>query len=218
MSIGRPLIMANGAARLADAGDLIVTNERIDTLTTAGSGIILAASVAAGILRRTGPGAGYADVFDASYNILAALSGNPGGGFDPKVGTSWRFTFINGVAFANTVAISEGITLGANSAVAASVIRTYLMTVVNDTPRSICNVGTTNASPTVTGFTTAQLEAISVGQMVTGAGITAGTTVSAISRSALTITLSANATATAPLVALSFAPVINVSGLFAGTA
>lgn len=218
MTIARPLIMASGHARLAEAGDLAVTNERIDTLTTAGAGTILAASIAAGILRRTGPGVGYTDTFDTATNILAALSGSPQFGFDAKQGVSWRFTFINGVAQAMTAAAGEGIQLGTNVNVAASVIRTYLLTVLNDTPRQAYNVNTTNASPTVGGLTAAQLDTLSVGMMVSGAGITAGTLISAINRSAGTLTLSANASATATGVAQVYSPVINISGLFAGTA
>ena len=218
MSIGRPLIMANGQARLAEAGDLLVTNERISTLTTAGSGTILAESIAAGILRRTGPGAGFTDTFDSAANILAALSGSPQTGFDPKQGTSWRFTYINGVAQAMTAAAGEGIVLGTNVNVAASAIRTYLLTCLNDTARQVLTANTTNASPTLTGLTSAQCDLITAGMMISGSGITAGTTVSAINRLAGTVTMSGNATATATAVSLVFSPVINISGLFAGTA
>lgn len=218
MTIGRPLIMAGGQARLAEAGDLIPTMERIDALTTAGSGTVLAASIAAGILRRTGPGAGFTDTFDSATNILNALSGIAGVGFDPKQGTSWRFTFINGVAQAMTAAAGEGIVLGTNVNVAASAIRTYLCTVLNDTPRQQLIVNTTNASATISGLTQAQCDLLTVGMMVSGAGITAGSTITAINRAAGTLTISNNASATATGVALVFSPVINISGLFAGTA
>lgn len=218
MTIGRPLIMAGGMARLAEAGDLIVTNERIDTLTTAGSGTVLAASIAAGILRRTGPAAGFTDTFDTASNILAALSGAPQSGFDPKQGSSWRFTYINGVAQAMTAAAGEGIQLGTNVNVAASVIRTYLLTVLNDTVRQAFIANTVNASPTVGGLTAAQVDLLTVGMMVSGTSITAGTLISGVNRLAGTITLSANATATNTGVSLVFSPVINISGLFAGTA
>lgn len=218
MSIGRPLIMANGQARLAEAGDLLVTNERISTLTTAGSGTILAESIAAGIVRRTGPAAGYTDTFDSATNILTALSGSPNSGFDPKQGTSWRFTFINGVAQAMTAAAGEGIQLGTNVNVAASAIRTYLLTCLNDTQRQVFAANTTNVSPTIGGLTSAQCDLLTVGMMVSGAGITAGSLITAINRLAGTLTISNNASATATGVSLVFSPVVNISGLFAGTA
>jgi len=218
MTIARPLIMAGGHARIAEAGDLAVTNERIVALNFSGWGTITGEAIAAGIFRRTGPAAGFTDTFDTATNILTALSGSPQFGFDPKQGVSWRFTYINGVAQAMTAAAGEGIQLGTNVNVAASVIRTYLLTVLNDTPRQVYNVNTTNASPTVGGLTAAQLDMLSVGMMVSGAGVTAGTLISAINRSAGTLTLSANASATATGVAQVYSPVINISGLFAGTA
>jgi len=212
--LARPMVTDGGLQRQALGGDLVHTGERIDTLTTVGAGTILAASIAAGILRRTGPVGGYTDTFDSATNIINAL----GGSGVPLQGCSWRFTFINGVAQAMTAAAGEGIVLGTNVNAAASIVRTYLLTVTNDTARQVFIVGTTNASPTVTGFTKAQLDLLSVGQMVSGTGITAGTTISAINIAAGTITLSGNATATNASVALTFSPVINISGLGVMTA
>lgn len=212
--LARPVVADGGLQRQAMAGDLVHTGERIATLTTAGSGTILAEAIAAGILRRTGPAGGYTDTFDSATNIIAAL----GGAGVPVQGCSWRFTFINGVAQAMTAAAGEGIVLGTNVNVAASVVRTYLLTVLNDTPRRQYNVNTTNSSPTVGGFTTDQLDTLSVGMMISGTGITAGTTISAINRGAGTITMSGNATATNTGVALVFSPVINISGLGVMTA
>jgi hypothetical protein len=61
--------------------------------------------------------------------------------------------------------------------------------------QAIASLVTTNSSPTVSGFTNDIINTLKVGMSVTGTGIAAGTEISAISTTALTITLSANATA-----------------------
>jgi hypothetical protein len=63
--------------------------------------------------------------------------------------------------------------------------------------QAVASLTTTNLSATVGGFTTANINLLSVGMSVTGSGIPAGTEITAISTSALTVTISNNATATA---------------------
>lgn len=203
--------ISTGLEQKQSAGDTLLKNHRAVSISTAGAGIMSAAGIVAGIIDRTGPGAGYADTIDSATNILTAAGGL-------EVGCSFEFDFVNGVAFANTVAAGEGIILGSNVNVAASAFRRYLVTVTNNTPRQSYAVDTTNASASVTGFTAAQIDTLSVGMMVSGTGITAGTTISALARSTGTVTLSANATATNSDVLLVFSPVLTVRGLFSATA
>jgi hypothetical protein len=197
----------------AGVGDLTHTGEFVATLTTAGSGNVLAAAIAAGILDRTGPAGGFTDTFDSATSILAAVYGSAA---DANTGDSWRFLYRNGVAFAMTAAIGEGIVL-VNANVAASVIREYLLRVLNATPRQtyICQTAT---SVTVTGFTAAQLATLSVGMMASGSGVVAGSTIATITPATGTLTLSVATTTTVANNALTFSPTLEVRGLGVMTA
>jgi hypothetical protein len=59
----------------------------------------------------------------------------------------------------------------------------------------VASLTTTNLSPTVSGFDNVTINSLYAGMVVTGTGIPTGTRVSAVNSSALTITLSNNATA-----------------------
>ena len=58
-------------------------------------------------------------------------------------------------------------------------------------------VATSSGSPTLSGFTTANIANIQVNESITGAGIPAGTRVLSVNTTALTVTMTANATASA---------------------
>jgi len=221
-------------------GDIIAQGEAIDAgaLTTVGAGTWTGAMIATGIITRTGPVGGYTDTTDTAANILAALTGNvPAANVVP--GTTFRLTFINTVAQAMTLAAGRGVTLGTNGSgvvnCAASLVREYLLTVLNGMPETTLNCNTTNASAVVTfvlppGATSLPMTAtpnpavapITPGMIVTGTGITAGTTVIGVTQGpgGITgVTLSANATATSAAggVSLQFSPNIRIDGLRSST-
>lgn len=214
-------------------GDLIATGRSLAALTTVGAGTITAAMIAAGIINRTGPTAGYTDTFDTAWNILQALAGNfpqP----DTVQGLSFELTFINTVAFANTVAAptNGGVVLGTNVNVAASLVRDYLVTINNASPPQNFYCGTTSANPTITLNQPYQMGTfdysnnkaygqITPGMSVYGTGIPAGATVIGLIQGqqgmVTGFTLSANATATAASVALALTPTITIQGLRSST-
>ena len=223
------------------AGDIMDTQEpNFSTLTTAGSGTILAATMLS-TLNRTGPGGGFTDTFDTAQNIVQAVSGNlsqvstAGQVFNPSFqsvtfgilynqpgipqpGASFRWLYLNSVAFAMTAAAAanSGITLGANVNVPASLVREYLVQFKNSTPQSLVNGTLTNASAVVTGLTLLQTNLISAGQSVFGTNVQALTTVLSV-QPGVGITMSLTATATS-VSALTITPSITITGLRSATA
>ena len=187
-------------------GDGIMDQTQVLAITTVGSGTLTAAAMDSGIVDRSGPVGAYADVLETADNLMAA---NPQ--FSP--GDSFEFWFRNTVAFANTIAVAEGAELsGANTAVAASKVRRYLVTILANARRQAYNATTTNASPTVTGLTAAQAQTLMPGMGVSGTGISASTNVLAVNASTGVVTLTANATASGT-VPLTFFPRYNIKGL-----
>lgn len=177
-------------------------------LTTIGAGQLTAAMIVGGVIERTGPVGAYIDTLPTVADLLAAIP-------VASPGDSFNLYFRNTVAFAMTLAVGLGWTLdGANTGVPASNTRLYVITILTNKPAQLYAGNTTNASPTVTGFTAAQLNNLMPGMAVTGTGIPASTTIIGVSPDAGTITLSANATATGSLVGLTFLPTAKIKGVF----
>ncbi len=212
MTIAKTLIQDGALVRQVTQGDILAGGETINaTLTTAGAGTILGSQLTAGILSRSGPGGAFNDTTDTAANIIAAMLGGLGN-TGIQNGTTMRLSYINTVAFAMTLVAGTGVTLGSNVNCAASSVKDYLITVTNGTPTSVQVCNTTNASAVVTGMTQAQTSQLSVGQLVSGTGISGGTTVLSI-QSGTGVTLSANATATNVTVALTFNPTVTINSL-----
>lgn len=216
------------------AGDIAGLAETIGTLTTVGAGTILAATLAQGILVRSGPVGGFTDTTDTATNILAAISGNLSQAI-VQPGSTWRFRYINSVAQAMTFAAGAGVVAGIGTLnVAASLVRDYLITVLSTQIPVTVQSNTTNASAVVTfvfppGLTAYKIGPdpsavnIQVGATVSGTGITVGTTVIGVTtnQAGVTgVTLSANATATSVAggVALTYGPTIKFDSLCSMTA
>jgi hypothetical protein len=221
MSLVNAAVYDNGIVRHPQPGDLFMNDEAITVLTNAASQVLTGAQLATGILSRLGPTAGYGDTFPDANSLVSSLISNmfvgSASGLGNLVGvqpnSAFRFRYINGVAFAATPVAGVGVTLGANSVVAASSVKEYLITVTNGTPAAIRVGNTTNANAVLSGFAPDSLGGITAGMLVTGAGIPAATTVLGVSQAANTVTLSANATATAAGISLSFSPTYRVDSL-----
>lgn len=227
-----------GLQRKVVPGDLMIGGEQITAgaLTTVGAGTWTAALMATGIITRTGPAGGYTDTTDTADAILKALAGS-GPAPDLAPGNTFRLTFINTVAFLMTLAAGRGVTLGANGSgvvnCAASLVREYLLTVLNNTPEVGLPCSTTNASTAVlfvlpSGMSglpfgsadNPQGVVITAGMVVTGTGIAANTTVAAVQQGpgGLTgVTLSQNATATNNPIGLTFSPAVRIDGIRSAT-
>lgn len=191
------------------AGDSILSQLQYSTLATAGDGAWGATAVMAGVINRTGPGANYADTIASAASLIAAAP-------VLSVGDSFTLLVRNTVTFANTVAAGSGIVLGSNTAIAASLVREYLFTVLSSGVETIMQAGTVNGSAVLTGLTSAQAEKLMPGMGVTGTGIPGSTTVIGVNGTTGAVTLSANASATGT-VGLTFFPRIRVDGVRTST-
>jgi hypothetical protein len=125
-----------------------------------------------------------------------------------------------------TFAAGTGVIAGSGTlSVAASLVREYLITILNATPQQLINCATTNASAVVTFNLQANQAALPMGTVtpgmtVSGTGITAGTTVLGVTQGVggiTGVTLSANATATNNPVGLTFLPTVQFDGIRSST-
>lgn len=223
-------------------GDLVISGETLGgTIVTVGAGTLSGAAIATGLIIRSGSVAGYIDTLDTATNVLNALLGNASGA-DLVVGNTFRLRIINTVAFLETLAAGVGFTLDTTSVpnavttIAASSYKDFLVTILNTTPQQVVSCNTTNANAVVTfvlppGRTSLLIGPnstfnITPGMVISGTGITAGTTVIGITLGqggVVGFTMSANATATSAVggVALTFGPTMKltpISGSVAITA
>lgn len=219
MSIVRAAVYDNGQPRVIGNGDLLANNEIIQALASSNAALQLTgAQVTSGILRRTLPAGNYADIFPAASDLIAALQSQAyigTGSYTPvgvPDGTSFRLRYINTVAFTNTPTIGTGGTLGNSTAIAASSVKDYLITVTSGTPGSVVTGNTTNGSAVITNMNAGLLQYITAGQLITGTGIPAAATVLSV-QPGVGVTISANATATNASVALTFGPSYRVDGI-----
>jgi len=216
---------------LVTPGDIFIGGESISAgaIATVGAGTWTGAAIGTGIIRRTGPVGGYTDTTDTATNIIAALAGNnPGAAIVP--GSTFRLRVLNTVAQALTFAAGVGVVAGTGTLnIAASLIRDYLVTVLNSSPPVTLQSNTTNGSAVVTFvFPTGQTvypigsapNAINLtpGMTVTGTGITTGTTILGVTQGqggVTGVTLSANATATSGSggVSLAYGPTVQFDTL-----
>jgi hypothetical protein len=208
---GRGQIDSGGNyVRRAGPGELLMEQTQQSAITTAGAGTLTAAAMGTGYVERTGPGAGYNETLDIADNLMAA---NPE--FSP--GDSFEFTYRNTVAFAATLVASEGAELaGGNTAIAASLVRRFLVTILATNRRQSFLANTTNASPTISGLTQAQVQTLQPGMGISGTGIGASAVISSVNAALGTVTATVNSSATAS-VAVTFFPRYNIRGLWSAT-
>lgn len=190
----------------ANPGDITLSQKLLNGNATVGAANLSAPEVLGGILRRTGSTANYADVFPSAESILRAC---------PVLGPgdSFEFTLINTVAFTNTPTGGTGIVMGNNTAQAVSSVRDYLFQVLGNGFTQVASASTVNGSPVITNISAAQIANINIGQGISGTGIPGGATVIGTNLSTGTVTMSANASATGDVVAVTTFPRIRVDGI-----
>lgn len=191
-------------------GDMTMDQKKVYVIAGAGAQAIPAEAVLAGIISRTGPVAGFADTFPTAAALLAACP-------QLGVGDAFEFLYINTVAQVLTPGASAGVTL-VNAGVAASAVRRFMVTVLADGVASVESAATTNGSNAVTLTNPRDTRNLRPGMLVTGTGVPGGATVAAVNQTTGVVTLSANATATNGVVALTFTPSIEIRGLYSATA
>lgn len=107
-----------GVAYEGTHGNKLPQSGQQTAITTAGAGTLTAAAIASGLIKRTGPGAGYEDTTATAAQLLAIWP-------EAEVGDTFQFIIINGVAQANTMAAGAGVTLAGTVNNAASKVRLY---------------------------------------------------------------------------------------------
>lgn len=232
MSIARTMVADGGmpASRPVLPGDLLCAGESISAgaLTTAGDGTLTGALIATGIIRRTGPTGTYTDTTDTADLIIGALSGN--GNADVAPGTSFRLLYQNTVAFAMTLAAGTGVKLGTGTTtIAASLVREYLITVLNASRTFTYNTALVSGSKVATlvfpgtqvaiSLSPAQSIVMTPGMTVSGTNVTAGTKVDGLTYGPSGLTgfhMDTNASGTGTQV-LTFSPSILIDSLRSST-
>ena len=215
------MVRDGGLFRPMFPGDVAAQAEIINSLATVGAGTLTAALLTGGIINRTGPTGAFTDTTDTAANIVAALIANypyvaPNTGLSSSaaatLGLSVRLRYINTVAFAMTAAAGTGVTI-VNANVNASSVKDYLLQVTNGTPAQTFAVNQVSGSPVLTGLSQFQTSQLSVGQLVTGSGLS-GNIISI--QVGVGVTLSANASSTLTLNAATFSPTVTLTGLGQG--
>lgn len=202
----------------AGPGEMLMDQKKRYVIAGAGNQPIPAVAILSGIVVRTGPVAGYADIFDSADNILAAC---------PALDTGDSFEFLldnSAQAFANAPTGGAGIVL-VNSGNTASLVKRYMVSVLAGGRSNIFQGATVNGQAAVSlqgiGMSPSQAarvaQSIQPGMQVSGTGIPGGATVIGVNSVNGSITLSANATASGT-VALTFNPVIEIRGLYQAAA
>lgn len=232
MTAFRPAGYANEVSqRMIAPGDLVLGGESLlaGAIATVGNGTWTGAAIATGIINRTGPTGGYTDTTDTAANILAAIQGNSNAPII-EPGSTFRLIVRNTVAQALTNALGTGVIAGTGTLnIANSLVRMYLLTVLNASPVQIWNAQVTNGSAIFTlslppGVLAAPypssnslIGAFSAtpGATVSGTNVPAATTLLSVTNGPGGViggTLSANATGTA-VVALTIGPTIQIDSI-----
>ena len=204
--------VSNGANDVMDqpAGVRLFSQLGYVANATVGDSTLTVDSIMAGVINRSGPVGAYADTLPAVSAIIAAC---------PNLSTGDTFTFIirNTVAQANTITIGTGWTLGSNTAIAASLVREFLCTIVSHFPPKIFTCTTTNASKVLSNISAADLKQLQPGMAVTGTGIGAAAVISVVNPNAGTVTTTVDSTATASNIAVTANPTATIEGLRSST-
>lgn len=211
MPFPRMMVMDQGIQRPEQFGDVVPSCEPFPASVTTVTYAVTAATLLAAFQNRA-PAGNSADTLPTAAALIAAAS-------TPVANnTTWRQKVVNTGAGIITVTApaNAGVTVALPTINAGSV-KEFLMTVTNGTPAtSIINVSSTNASPTVTGLTQAQTDAISVGMVVTNAILNLqGQTVIGIVPG-VSVTFSGNANATSTGNTINLSPTYTVQGVGQG--
>lgn len=218
-----PNVLGGNGDRPLTFGDVLATQETVGALATVGAGTLTGLLIARGAVDRTGPVGAYTDTTDTAVGIINAMRGGGNASaaavnFQPlsqqaafAPGTTFRFLYRNTVAFAMTLAAGANVVLGNDTAVAASQVREYLITILTSTdPQTF--TGVHNATTTISGFTASQLAKLSLGMGITGASAGASAVINGINPSAGTVLASVASTASSTE-GVTFNPRVNIRGL-----
>jgi hypothetical protein len=205
--LGRALIHGDvGYMKGQAPGQNVMSQLQYEANTTAGASTLTVSSLLAGVINRSGPGAGYNDTLPTVDQLIAACP-------TLSVGDSFSFMHRNTVAFAMTLVAGTGWTLGSNTGNAASKNREYLVTIKSNSRSRTFSASTTNASAVLTNVSETDCKNLQPGQAVTGTNIPASTTIIGVNMDTLQVTMSANATGSGDNIAVTSSPTATIEGV-----
>lgn len=214
--LASPIVLDGQLPRALVRGDVMTLGEAVAaTVSTTNITVTGAQLLSAAILRN--PAATATDTLDTAENIRAAIAAAYNAAL-PN-GITWRVRWIvttaQQLALAATANTGVVLNRGTVTASAAAGFKDFLITITNGTPAQTFTANTTNGSAVITGLSAAQTALLTPGMIVTNAvnGLQGTTILSVQSGTGVTLSGNANATSTAPGVAISFSPVITVDGL-----
>jgi hypothetical protein len=227
MSTARLSVYSGGLQRQATIGDVLLTGVLAAAITTAGAATLTAGAVLGGVIRRSGPAAGFTDTWPTAEQICAALRGH-GNNADHVPGLGVSLRYINTVAQANTMAVpaNEGISLSTavySSVVncAASSYRDYFIELVSAPVPAISVAGTTaNGTKKLVLNAEASPGSIVPGMSVYGTGVGASAKVTHVIYGAAGVKevwVDVNSTADGSNITISLKPTVVVHSTGSGT-
>lgn len=214
MSLVTPVVYDGGLQRAQSQGDIPFNFEPIPPATdTTNTALALTAAMLTTPVYVRNPAGVSTDTFPTADALITALLSQIGNVV--RAGTSFRWRVINLSAnlITGAVTANTGVTL-TRGTVPASTTKDFLITITNGTPTVTATaIASTNGSAVLTGFTPAQITALSVGQVLTTSFANLqGQTIIGINASSNTVTMSGNANATSSGT-LTFSPTYTVTGL-----
>lgn len=225
MSLFQPAGNVGNIARQMARGDTAFDASVVTTANSTAAISYSLAAIAGGVILRTGTLAGGTnDVLTDANTVINAVSITDYA--RASAGSQWRLRIINSNTTQTiTLTGGTGITFSGTVTIATNTWREFLIQVVAESLPTIQVGSTTNASAAVqlVGANGNQFlnhtnagNLVEPGMLVTGTGIPASTTVLGITPEGL-LQLSANSTATASGVSLSFFPTVIVTNIGSGT-
>lgn len=217
MALQLPITYDGRLQRLLAPGDIFATFEPIPgaTDTTNTTLAVTAAMLLAGIYVRNPAGVSI-DTYPTADALITALQSNLGMQNIPAgISFRWRVVNLSANLITGAVTANTGVTMTRGN-IAASTTKEFQICITNGTPTvTAVNLSTTNGSAVVTGFTNAQIQALSVGQqMITNTANLQGQTIIGINAANNTVTMSGNANATQAQ-SMTFSPTYTITGLAA---
>jgi hypothetical protein len=223
MSAVKPMVLDGGINRQLSIGDILSLMEPpIPATDTTNTTLALTAAM---LLNSTcyarNPAGVSTDTLPTADALITAMIAGMGL-IGVEKNFSFRWKMINLSANVITVAApsNAGVTLvrgtvAAGAAGSAAGSKDFLIQITNGTPLiTTTNISSTNANAVLTGFTSAQIAAMSIGQVVTNAiAGQQGNTIIGINAASLSVTMSGNSNTTATGQTFTFSPTYTATGL-----
>lgn len=191
-------------------GFAVMSQLQYEANVTIGDSTLTASSLLAGVVNRTGPTGAYNDTLPTVAQLIAACP-------MLSVGDSFTFLLRNTVAFANTIVAGTGWTLGTNTAIAASLVREFLVNITSTKPTVVVSATTANGTKVLSALSDRDVKALEPGMVISGTGITAGTKIVAVNPDNNTVTTDTNSTADGTVIAITANPTATLQGVLSST-